>query len=71
MPRRNNDHLDGEHEDLFIFLSDEGLRPRLHPGHVRRLVEDVDVVVGRDPEQGHVARRVGMLTAVTVSAHGV
>ena len=43
-PRPTHHHL--------VVLPDEGGGPHLQPGHVGGLVQDMDVVVGRDPEHG-------------------
>jgi hypothetical protein len=53
--RRHDHHLGGAHQDLLIVFPNERLRSDLDPRHVRRLVENVDVVVGRNAHDGSVA----------------
>ena len=56
VPRRHDHHLRRPHQDLLVVLPDEGLRPDLNAGHSGRLVEDVDVGVGRDANDGDFAK---------------
>ena len=53
--RRHDDHLRRSHQDLLIVFPDKSLRADLDARHVRRLVEDVDEVIGRNAHDGSVA----------------
>ena len=45
-----NDHFGWGQNDFFIVFSDEGLRANLHSCHVRSLIQDMDIMIGMNPE---------------------